>query len=180
MKWYEYIISNWAQLSVIIAAIGYILKVIFDYNYKKKEISFSYFTKEKMNSAVSFLQEYTSMAFYLTDSFTIPDLREKIKDREFMDDKIFPHFGLFLKSYGQLLLFYKEQDISDCKQILENVQPIIDEYLRIGRTFANSSIDLGDFQTAHNSMLKGLSENNALLRKFCEKCRVQFVGRSHN
>jgi hypothetical protein len=175
MKWYEYIITNWAQVSVLLAILGYILKAILDYRYKKKEIAFSYFAKEKMNSAVLFLQEYSAMAFHLASSFTIPDIREKVRDGEFTDNTIFPQLGLFLKSYGQLLLFFKEKDIADCTKIMNNLQPVIDDYVITAKTFARSKIDLGKFQLSHNTMMKVLEDNNILIRIFCEKCKIEFV-----
>jgi hypothetical protein len=175
MKWYEYIIANWAQVSVLLAVAGYILKAIFDFRYKKREISFSYFSKEKMKAAVSFLQEYAAMAFYLSSSFNLLDIREKIRDGEFTDDRVFPQLGVFLRSYGQLLLFFEEQDIADCTKIMHNIQPIFDDYMITAKTFARSGIDTGKFQTSHAAMIKALNENNVLIRNFCAKCKAHFI-----
>ncbi len=40
MTFWEYIAANWSQLSVLLGLIGYILKSIFDFILKKKEIKF--------------------------------------------------------------------------------------------------------------------------------------------
>jgi hypothetical protein len=174
MKWYEYLISNWAQVSVILAVIGYMSKLVFDYRFKKKEITFSYFSKEKIGAAVSFLQEYGALAFYLGSSFTILDIREKIKNGEFIDEAVYPQLGLFLKSYGQLLLFYEESDITDCTKIVNNIHPVIDDYIITAKSFARSGIDMGKFQTSHNAMIKAFNENNLLIKNFCKKVRIHF------
>ena len=40
MTFYEFIIQSWSQLTILLGALGYFLKIIFDFLLKKKEIKF--------------------------------------------------------------------------------------------------------------------------------------------
>ncbi|SJZ67604.1 hypothetical protein SAMN04488128_1011150 [Chitinophaga eiseniae] len=55
MRFLDFLSKNWSQITVVIAAIGYLLKVILDFNIRKKEIKFEYLYKEKAGSFQGFL-----------------------------------------------------------------------------------------------------------------------------
>jgi len=42
MKWLEFLNKYWAQATVVIFAIGYVIKVILEFYIKKKEIKFNF------------------------------------------------------------------------------------------------------------------------------------------
>lgn len=47
MNYLEYLIKYWSQVTVVIFAIGYLLKVIFEFKIKKEEIKFDFIHKER-------------------------------------------------------------------------------------------------------------------------------------
>lgn len=66
MKFIEFLSKNWSQITVVIAAVGYILKVILDFNIRKREIKFEYLYKEKASSFQEFLIVYQDFKTLLT------------------------------------------------------------------------------------------------------------------
>lgn len=66
MKFVDFLTANWSQITVIIGALGYLLKLIFDFNIRKKEIKFEYLYKEKASSFQDFLISYQAFQSLLT------------------------------------------------------------------------------------------------------------------
>lgn len=62
----KYLSSNWSQITVLLAAIGYLVKIILDFNIRKKEIKFEYLYKEKASSFQEFLIAYQDFNALLT------------------------------------------------------------------------------------------------------------------
>jgi len=58
MKWIKYIIDYWAQIAILLAALGYILKVILDNKFRRKEIWYSLYAQKKMDYALKYLELY--------------------------------------------------------------------------------------------------------------------------
>lgn len=66
MSFIDVLSKNWSQITVIIAAVGYLLKVILDFNIRKKEIKFEYLYKEKASAFQDFLICYQDFRAALT------------------------------------------------------------------------------------------------------------------
>ncbi len=56
MEWINYIIDYWAQIVILIAVVGYILKINLDYNFKRKEISYTLYAQKKMDYILEYLR----------------------------------------------------------------------------------------------------------------------------
>lgn len=54
MKLIKFILDYWAQLTIVIAAMGYLLKVILDYRFKKKEIWHTIYVQKKMDCLLKY------------------------------------------------------------------------------------------------------------------------------
>lgn len=68
----DFLINNWSQITVMLAALGYIVKIFLDYfikkkelklqyNYKEKEIRFQYVYKEKSAAFKQYLITYRAL-----------------------------------------------------------------------------------------------------------------------
>jgi len=66
MRFIDFLSKNWSQITVVIAALGYLLKVVLDFNIRKKEIKFEYLYKEKASSFQEFLICYQDFKTLLT------------------------------------------------------------------------------------------------------------------
>lgn len=61
MKWYNYAVQYWAQMAVLIAAVGYVAKVFLDFYFKRKEIGINVFTKAKLDALARAFTSYEKM-----------------------------------------------------------------------------------------------------------------------
>lgn len=79
----EFIINYWAQLTVVLGVIGYVLKTIFDFRLKHKELRLKYFYELK---AKKIIEIYTK----IVDLQMIIDRRKK-GDGSSFESNIFKH-----------------------------------------------------------------------------------------
>jgi hypothetical protein len=63
--WWEIILENWAQITVLLGAVGYILKTMTDWKFKKNEISFSKIQEAKILEIKSFYKSYQALEISL-------------------------------------------------------------------------------------------------------------------
>ncbi len=63
-------IDNWAQISFIVLAIGYIIKVILEANFKRKEIRYNFFLNNRMKAIEAFLSNYANLESNYKDAST--------------------------------------------------------------------------------------------------------------
>ncbi len=47
MTFFRFLVTYWTQLTILIFAIGYVIKIILDFNIKKREIKFNFIHKER-------------------------------------------------------------------------------------------------------------------------------------
>lgn len=66
MDFLKFLADNWSQVVVIIAALGYLIKIILDFNIKKREIKFEFIYKEKASAFREFLLSYQNLNAELT------------------------------------------------------------------------------------------------------------------
>ena len=55
MSFAEFLSKNWSQITVVLTALGAVIKIIFDFQIRKKEIKFEYLFKEKASSFQDFM-----------------------------------------------------------------------------------------------------------------------------
>lgn len=58
MKWTSFITEYWAQITILIAALGYLLKVLLDHKFRKKEIWHTIYMKKKMDYTLKYCEQY--------------------------------------------------------------------------------------------------------------------------
>lgn len=66
----NFFISHWAQVSFTLLAIGYVVKVILESIFKKREIRFNYFLNNRMKSIETFLSNYANLESSFKDAST--------------------------------------------------------------------------------------------------------------
>jgi hypothetical protein len=72
MKFIEFLSKNWSQIAVIIGALGYFIKVILDFNIRKREIKFEYVYAVKASAFQDFFTCYMEFKDLLfTQSFRL-------------------------------------------------------------------------------------------------------------
>lgn len=96
MNFFDFLSKNWSQIAVVIAAFGYLLKVVLDYKIKKREIKFQYLYAEKAKAFKDFSKGYenanaqfTQLAFrygvklisFSDFESTVNSMKEELKDK---------------------------------------------------------------------------------------------------
>ena len=89
--WWNIIIENWAQITVILGIIAFIIKTFIDWKLKKSEISFSRIQEAKILEIMSFYKSFQSLKISLNKFINqteygkhsneiFNDIREQIKE----------------------------------------------------------------------------------------------------
>src|ERR1022692_2685235 len=65
----NFLLTNWAQFSFMLLALGYIVKAILESNFKKKEIRYNFFLSNRMKSIELFLSNYANLEAGFKDAF---------------------------------------------------------------------------------------------------------------
>jgi hypothetical protein len=96
-KWYEIILNNWSQITVLLGAIGFVVQKLTDWRMRKREITFSKLQENKVLEIKSFYKSYLSLELALKDFLYQTQFGEH-KDEIFRDQietvrKCFIDFG---------------------------------------------------------------------------------------
>lgn len=154
MRFLDFLSKNWSQITVVIAAIGYLLKVILDFNIRKKEIKFEYLYKEKASAFQGFLICYQNFKKLLTQeayqyklnskSFsefetTMNNSKEDLEEKlnillMYCSDKEKESLYAILNSCTFILYEIKKTDIDGVEQVFEGTnkknKTIIDKFVK--------------------------------------------------
>jgi len=65
--WYQIVIDNWAQITVIVGVIGFIISKVIEVNIKKREIKYSKLQEKKIIEIKSFYKSYHALELALRD-----------------------------------------------------------------------------------------------------------------
>lgn len=134
MEILNFIAQYWDKLAVVIAAIGYVLKVILDFRYKKKEISFNLNAAEQLKAVLSFFNQYNKMQMQITyflgtkkDQQNTQDeyLRLKESMKQYIDTALSASF------------FFNKQSEEQSYVILRNIQSTVDDIKKVRDNFAD-------------------------------------------
>ena len=107
----DFIINYWAQLTVVLGVIGYILKTIFDFRLKNKELRYKYFYDLK---AKKIIEIYTK----IVELQMIIDRRKKGNTTSF-ENNIFKHRIAFDKYYWESSFYLSAKSDRLLKSFLE-------------------------------------------------------------
>lgn len=127
MFWFETFIKYWAQVGVLLAGIGYVLSVIFNYRYKKREIFFSLYAKNKIDCFIQFCELYYDASNILMDAFSkyaiVPDKSYVLKIKAAQEK-------LFAAGF-KLHLFLDKKTASKCQTVVHQYMQISDLYIDV-------------------------------------------------
>ncbi|WP_299160915.1 hypothetical protein [uncultured Tenacibaculum sp.] len=124
-KWYDIVIKNWAQITVLLGVLGSVLKVISSWSIKKKEISYSKLQENRLLEIRSFYKSYQTLKnslerflnqteFGLHDHKILNDIAKTIKNN-FID---------FEFKCMTLKLFIEMEDIETIDEIISSCNDI--------------------------------------------------------
>ena len=123
MNFQDYIAKNWAQISFILIALGYLIKGILENLLKKKEIRYTFFLTNRAQSIELFLGDYNKLekafirscgSYFAKELSTteIYDLLTPLKDN-------------LHNSFSKLQLYTTEKEFKNFAQINNILQDLI-------------------------------------------------------
>ncbi len=133
----HYIIKYWVQVFVLIGAFGYVLKVVLDFKFKRKEIYYHLYSTEKLKSFLNFYNNHYAYNVSAQSAiFQFDEPRHENIQKEMMN--YHDSTRTFEKAIQQFFLFADTHD----EEILSEIGILLDkvslELFNIGDDFRKS------------------------------------------
>lgn len=107
----SFIINYWAQLTVILGIVGYILKTIFDYKLKEKEIRTKYFYELKSAKIIELYNKIVQIQMIID--------RRKTDDAKTFESNIFRNRIALDRYYWESELYFSVKTQKSFRHFLE-------------------------------------------------------------
>jgi len=107
-QFFEFLSQYWSQIFIFIMAIGYILKILIDWNVKKTEIKFSTLTIERNETIKKFYKDFLYIQLKLQDYLIFTKSIEKEKASKTADELNIA-WEIFFDSFSFLKLFLNQK-----------------------------------------------------------------------
>lgn len=125
IQWYEFVINNVAEIVLILGAIFGSIKLLIDWDVKKREISFTKIQENKLIEAKEFFKSYQSLRNSL--QFFFNQTLHGVHKNEIFDkirDDIQENYIDFDYKSMVLKLFMEKKDIQTIENIMTNCELI--------------------------------------------------------
>ncbi len=157
----KFFIANWAQISFILIAIGYIIKVILDSRFKKKEIRYNFFLTNRMKSIEKFLSDNANLESSHADASR--SYINKLLNANEVDDIIVPLRYKLTDSLSLLQLYTTEDEFQKFFQVYTNSIQMMNIVSRLKRELKLDEIEKG------NELSEILSKHKATNKKLLKE-----------
>lgn len=175
MTWEKLLANYWAQILVLIGATGALLKIIFDYKFKKKEITFSLFASQRIETISKFLADYYSLiSIFSIEIGALPSQYRREKNPEF-NKSIAEGLTELIKKYGALHLYYDKKDIKLISEAILQLQDAHSMYIELYTHFLTGIIDNVEFTNKCNQIITKLDYNTLLLSDILKNLRKSYI-----
>lgn len=170
----ELIINYWAQIAVILAAIGYVCKVFLDFSFKRKEIGYSIYTKERFTTITNFLSKYEKAQIEVRAYVSMVkwQLAKGIRPNVSIPEELLEGLRTEMR-HSRLFLSAKEfelfHDITACIDNIGSDVLLFDSKLESYKLPKNESI--GKW---HDEWDEILNKNEILIEKFIDNLRKKY------
>jgi hypothetical protein len=128
---WQFFANNWAQISFILLALGYVIKVILEARFKRKEIRYNFFLNNRMKSIETFLSNYANLESTFKDSFT-SYIFNTLTSKE-IDNIVVPLRYKLNDSLSLLQLYLNDNEFTQFKYVYTNLIIVIGEGFLIKR-----------------------------------------------
>lgn len=136
----------WSQTLLLITAIGFILRMIFSFILKKKEIYHGINHKNRMDALIRFFNVYAEVKSMWTKLPIYKIYRNELSDNE-IDNEIQPALNKLEATVIELQIYFDDKLYENFKQIKRNMYRMNKQFLDIA--FDNNS-DYGLIQKTNN------------------------------
>jgi hypothetical protein len=156
----------WAHVTLILLAISYFIKRIFDNKSKKIEINHSLFQQNRLNVVNSFFSNYTK-AELMWEQLAIYEILSKKLDVKAIDNIIWPILNELKKNQIELQVYFNDRDIISFNKVIDNLYSVNKKLSElyfdydIKKTVATKSSDFFLFRVKINE------ENTKIIKDIC-------------
>ena len=166
----EIFTTYWSQVTLLLLAIGYLLKRILDIRSKKTEINHTLFQQNRINSVKNYFSKYAK-AELMWHQLSVHEILEKKLSTKEIDKIIFPTLNELQEITIELKIYFD----NDFQQLFEQLTSgILSINGRLNKLYFNSDPKM-------NPMIKGndyyyfkeeiLTKNKALMDELCHKIK---------
>ena len=124
MEWQTFIVTYWAQITVLLTAIGFIIQKFLDYKLRKREVSFDKLRDYKVIELKDYLKSYHALKLAVRDFLHQTEYGEH-KDEIFNQNRTRIRDCTIELQYHSLLvkLFLTEEE----KKIIDEIEKLLDK-----------------------------------------------------
>jgi hypothetical protein len=177
MKIEEVFTTYWSQVTILLFAIAYFIKRIFDLKSKKLEINHSLFQQNKINTVNDYFKNY-ARAELMWQQLQIWNILSNKLTAADMDKYIWPPLRDLKQSVLELHLYFEDDLHKPFSDIFENMLSINTE---LGEIYSMSNVEdkviikANRFESFKKKMI---SENNNILMALSKTIRYHLINRS--
>lgn len=150
----------WAQVTLVLAVVGFFVKKVLDDRSKRKEINHSFYQQNRVDAINRFLTRYASLEAVLRQLPVYRILNREISSTG-IDNMISPPLNLLTSSTMELNLYFDSDTNELVMKLLNNLKEVNYEMLEIyAGENENTIMDANRYSTA---LRKAVSSNDQLL-----------------
>lgn len=168
----KFLVDNWAQFSFLLLAIGYVIKVILDSLFKRKEIKYNYFLNNRMKSIEQFLSAYSNLQSTYSDTST--SYLNKLLTAEETDNIILPLRYKFQDALAMLQLYVTKDEYAKFSEVFSNFVFLMNQVRRLKWVPGISDVEKGN--ELSSLIRKGEIQNQDLLKEIIAKIQKDIIG----
>jgi hypothetical protein len=154
----KFLADNWAQISFLLLAIGYVIKIIVDSVFKKKEIRYNFFLNNRMKSIEKFLSDYSSLESSFSDTST--SYINKLLSAKETDNIIVPLRYKLTDSLATLQLYVSAEEYEGFSKVYSNFLFLMNKVSRLKYDTALDDFEKGN---EHSDLLRHNKDINKTL-----------------
>jgi hypothetical protein len=165
--------TYWSQVTLILIAIGYLVKRILDNKSKKIEINHSLFQQNRINAVKMFFSKYAKAELMWHQIAIFEILNNKIPTKE-IDKIIFPFLNELEETLLELKIYFDADDHKYFEELTKGLLSINDKLISIyfdSNAEKNLVKKSNEYSFYKDEILK---KNKAIMDKLCLKIRETF------
>jgi hypothetical protein len=172
MKWQDLVTTYWSQVILVLLAVSYFIKRIFDEKSKKIEITYSLFLQNRINTVNLFFANYAKVEsmWHKVPYWDVIDY--KIKS-DVVDKIVWPPLNDLKQSVLELKMYFKKEEHKYFEVLLENILSINSNLLKNRNDYSEQTL----IQKANDFIFykeKVLMENSRIIDDLTTMIRKTF------
>lgn len=173
MNWQKIFTDYWSQITLLLLAVSYFIKRVFDVKSKKTEINHTLFQQNRINGVSEFFKNYAKVELMWKQLEIWNILAKKIPSSQ-MDEIIFPPLRDLRQSVLNLRIYFDKEQHKDFEQIMTYFLGINGKLAEL-YSWPPPDNSIGQNVTVFNAFRDELIERNEkLLDKICTFVRATF------